>query len=564
MQGALLWAYGLLWTALPAFIVSLFARFFAKTLDALQECQPTIELRKHAIASFWSGNRAKLVCRLFSKKDRYTRTQDIQQKSTAKLTLLLDYGSHWFPLTDAFHAYRNKHFLIGTCMIVRWAFVLTGPLAAAIISIGNVPSTIPMEVSYSTFFDDVRNESSSRSSLDSASAILINGGSPYPWTTNTTSVVPFFASSGSTGNLTATTRTYSASLDCTSINIDSLINAGNVTLYDDGLTYTEFHFADRGCSINTSILATPHPPLLSYTGFSQCPLEADQGRLLLMTGNYDPESAYRLSNFSLISCIPFFWKATSQVSVVSGDNNLGQAGRITEIITNSSTIERFWPQFWNFWMYEIPQYKVIDPAQSIDSDDFGKLVYNYAMQSNSKADFVQAMNTSFSTLFAIFATTSTYSPMAQITTSTGTLSRPVNRLFVVLVPATVVTIVMAISLIVSIWIAIYSHINRPILQEHLKSILGHAILLEGNEGVQNFIKVAQEGAEMQATKCATKKPRQETEREVVDECDLVKYVKETPSLREWNCWVEDDGKLWLKQPDPVVNNPNTAVPKKCN
>jgi hypothetical protein len=128
-----------------------------------------------------------------------------------------------------------------------------------------------------------------------------------------------------------------------------------------------------------------------------------------MAGDYDPSSTYLLrSNFSLISCIPYFWGSTSRVSVPSGDT-LEESGQITDIVTNTSSVMRIWPDFWELWIYQIPEYRIENPTIPSDADDFGMLAYNYAKRPNGAADLAQSSNTTFSVLFAAFATTSTYS-----------------------------------------------------------------------------------------------------------------------------------------------------------
>lgn len=146
IHGALLWAYSLLWTFLPAFVVSMCGAFFSTTLQALEDCQPTIELRKHTNSSrkTCSYDASNAGCIL--PWCRKATSPEAPKKSTAKLTVLLDYGGEWLPLVDTFHAFRNKHFLIGLCMMVKWSFAAIGPLASAIISIGNVPSSINIKV----------------------------------------------------------------------------------------------------------------------------------------------------------------------------------------------------------------------------------------------------------------------------------------------------------------------------------------------------------------------------------------------------------------------------------
>jgi hypothetical protein len=549
IHGAFLWTYALLWTFLPTFVVSMCGKLFSKTLQVLEECQPTIELRKYSThstnPSSGNGDKAGLTLLPSCQKDvGSNRRQEVSKKSTAKLTVLLDYGNYWFPLIDTFYAFRNKHFIIGVCMIIKWSFVGIGPLASGIISVGNVASSTDIKVTSSTFFDDWKNQTSSRAAFEAASSMLLNGGGSLPWTTNTSSVVPFYAQSNVSGNLTAETGVYSASLDCRTVDVDSLIRAGNITqeVHVD-VNITTFSFTDRECSVDLGIVVSQSTSLYSKTSFAPCHFEDDQARLAFLTGQYDERSSeFQLSNFSLISCIPSFWNTTSRVSVVSGVDTPSKYGQITNIHPMSPP-KRFWPQLWHLWMSSIPGYSIHDPTLATDSDDFGRVAYGYATQSAGAemVDFVKSVNTTFSVLYAAFATTSTYSPLPENHTFMGTLARPQNRLFVVFYPAIIVTSVMAIAVMVTVWLAIYAYSNRLILGQHLDLILGHAILLEGNKGVGKFINAVKEDAGENA--------------------DLVQHAKEVPDLNGWHCWVGDEGKLHMEKPEPEpvaskINQPN--------
>lgn len=517
----ILWAMSLLWTFIPAFVVSMCGKLFGETLTSLEECQPTIELRQ-------------------------------QGNSTAKHSILLDYGSYKWPFVDSYHALRNKHFLICICTVVKWFFAFVGPLASAIISIASVPATKSVQVTTNTFFDDWKDQSSTRPALEIASAVLLNSGSPYAWSTKMYSVVPFVTNTETAGNLTAKTGTYSATLDCVPIDVDSLLSAGNITL--GSYNSTDFNFVDRGCAVSPWINITPDPPLYSETFYENCPYAAGQVRLVLMTGKYDDSSPFQLGNFSLISCIPQFWNSTSKVTVLSGSN-----GQILDVVPDTPA-QSWWPEFATSWLWNIPSYRIQDAKQTLDADNFGYIAYNLAKSSNGTNDFVQAMNATFSAVFAIFATLSTYSESTTSQTLPATLSQPGNRLFVVSLQATIVTIVMALSLVVTLWVVIFAHQHKNILKEHSDLILGHAILLEGNKGVSTFITKTKEDFGKQvdvANKAKTGKKgwKAMTKADidlVVKDGDLVKYAEDAESLNGWNCGVDGEGKLWMTKPVPAT------------
>ncbi|PMD32006.1 hypothetical protein L207DRAFT_572310 [Hyaloscypha variabilis F] len=543
-----LWGLSLFWTFIPSLIVSLCGALFAATLQALQDCQPTIELSKPA-------------------------SHTVQETSKAKLSILLDYRRYWFPFTDSCHAFRNKHFIISACMVIKWLFVAIGPLASSIISVGNIPSSKSVQVTITKGLDDSTNGSwwsSTRPSFDSTSAILLNNASTLSWSTKIYSVNPFSTESDIAGNLTADTTTYSATLDCAPIDANFLLSVGNVTKDSSDTVY--FNFVDRGCEIIASINgfdASYDGYVYSSTSYFNCPYEVNRARLILMTGIYDASSLYLFENFSITSCLPNFWRSRSRVSALWGANTLGDPGRIINIVPDISTVERWWPQFWQAWMVRIPQYQVSDPQNELVEDMFGFIAYSYAKTPNTAIDFVQAMNDTFSVLFATFATSTVYTPLAESISSTGTLSQPGNRLFVVFLPASMVTFVMALSFLATIWIAVYAYQHRLIIKEHVDLILGHAILLDGNDGVSTFIDTVKAGFERQARDAIAAAYAKKAQKfgtvsslavdleveNAVKKGDLVRYVEDFENLKDWDCWVERNGRLRIRAPQLALSSP---------
>jgi len=132
-----------------------------------------------------------------------------------------------------------------------------------------------------------------------------------------------------------------------------------------------------------------------------------------------------------------------------------------------------------------------------------------------------------------------------------------------------VTFVMALSFLATIWIAVYAYQHRLIIKEHVDLILGHAILLDGNDGVSSFIETAKAGFERQARDAiaaAYAKKAQKFEdpsslavdlevKNAVRKSDLVRYVEDFENLKDWDCWVERDGRLRIRAPQPAVNSP---------
>ena len=567
----LLWIYSLLWTFIPAFIVTMCGNLFGVALQALKDTQPMIELRRQGSAS---GRHPSIYGRIAGCLSPFWKTSTLPRTNeTAKAdhTILLDYSRDWFPFVDSYHAFGNKHYLSSACTVVKWFFAAIGPLAAAIISVGNVSLTKGIEVTTSTYFNAYKNESSTRLAFDSASAVLLNNAIPRPWSTELYSVTPFSAQSDVPGNLTADADTFSGTLDCASIDIDSLISAGNITRdYQNDTTFT---FVDRECTASPIINVTPIPPQYAVTNYQACSYASQEMRFILITGNYDPTSEYLLSNASVISCVPYFLNLTSRVSVLVGANGFETTGHILNVVPNLVTATRWWPSFVHKWMSDIPNLWVNDPDQPFDADNFGYITYQYAMNSNGTINLAQAMNHTFSVLFASFATLSTYDALPESITSTGMLSRPVNRLFVVFLPAIIVTVVVALSFLVTIWIAVHAYRCRETLKEHTDLILGHAVLLKENGGVNDYIDAVRADLRTQAEKAAeavrdkqARKAGKDASPESPESTalraehlllhgDLVQFAEENSKLRKWKCSVDDKGKFRMEK---LINSDNSS------
>jgi cell division septum initiation protein DivIVA len=80
--------------------------------------------------------------------------------------------------------------------------------------------------------------------------------------------------------------------------------------------------------------------------------------------------------------------------------------------------------------------------------------------------------------------------------------------------------------------------------------MGHAILLEENEGVSDFIEAVREDVKNHAkaatAKDASKEVKKNVERAAAENGDFVKYAESAPNLSQWNCWVGEDGKLRMQ------------------
>lgn len=558
IHSALLWTYALLWTWFPAFAMGLYSSFYAAMVNCIKATQPMMELMRPA-----GREKACVTCKkVHGRNDLPCFTTDFclnkrpkKARSTAKLTLLLDYNT--CPIINSVQALAHRHFLVAVCMLIQVLLTLMSGLSAAILSVASVPVNSTIAITFNSYFDDwnLSTTTSTRPAFDIASANLINGGLPFSWTTQNYSILPFYPAAGSaSGNLTGDTLAYSSSLDCSSFAADDLIKEGAVTLTGgtpdsaaNGSITVNFNFTDRGCSIDQWVLVYPSdaaPQMYGQTwAVTECPLDANPGRLGIITGVYVKSAPFLLANFTLLSCIPSFWNSTASVTVSSNGNGSSEVTGLSV-----STAVRWWPEFWDFWLNNIPYYRLYDPAQLSSMDSLAYLAYNYAVKQNATYPFdTELISASFqivySAVFAAFASASVYSPSPQTNTSLGTLLRLQNRLFVVSTPAIAIIVIVGVALLTTIWVAVYVTRNREILAQaqSLDLILGNAILVDGSDTISKYIEEIKSEVGHKLQNSAT-----------LENSDLVEYAKKTPALSEWECWLDKDGKLQLRRPEAVT------------
>jgi hypothetical protein len=132
-----------------------------------------------------------------------------------------------------------------------------------------------------------------------------------------------------------------------------------------------------------------------------------------------------------------------------------------------------------------------------------------------------------------------------------------------------VTFVMTLSFLATIWIAVYAYKHRLIIKEHVDLILGHAILLDGNDGVSSFIDTMKAGFEKQARDAIAAANAKNAEKfgtpsslavdlevkKAVRKGDLVRYVEDFEDLKDWDFWMERDGRLRIRAPQPALSSP---------
>jgi len=181
---------------------------------------------------------------------------------TTECSLFLDYSSY-VPFQNAYEAFRNKHWVLGICMLISTALSPSlASLSAAVLTTASVQSnsTIPLTANY--FFNDsvMVSNTSLHPAFDIVSATRIYGGNPPPWTTETYAFLPFTSASNSaSGNITAENMGYSVQLDYAIIAPDSY-QAVTSAVTETALEI-QLSFDDRDCINTPSLRVLPGTPM---------------------------------------------------------------------------------------------------------------------------------------------------------------------------------------------------------------------------------------------------------------------------------------------------------------
>ena len=544
----LFWGYSILWTTLPAIVIAFYAKFYGAMVDKLKNSQPMMELLhppppQRAGPGFWK--------RLLHRNKPATGDGEKPPKrSTVKRTLLLDYHTY-LPGVDSWHAFRNGHYLVSACMLISILFLPSSSIGAAIFSTATVTINSPVTIAFTSVFDGFQpTKKSAMSSFDAASATLVGGASPAPWTTLKYALTPFSISPGTQarlGNMTANTLLYYSALNCVNIGDHDpslVVSAGGSTGSGNFVT-VNYTFTDRGCPVTQIQMVTPFPFLAQAWVEPHCSPSAvdapDHVRIGLIAGQYDESSATGLANTTLLSCIPSFWSANATVTTAAANSGTSRPGQQLDFTLPSSTAAAaLQPLFWQRWLEDIPNYKTTDPGAEYNMNLLAAIAYNLAAARDAGNPFNSTLLLStfpdaFNAVVAAFVAKWAYKDAAT-QLRPGIFSAVETRLFVMPATAAAVLAILSLALLSTIWTWIYVVRNTNVLERGVKLMLGHAMLLQGSPDVAEYIEVVKRSAS--------------SRNDMLERSDLVEYAKMQPRLRECGCWMDTtDGTIRIQRPD---------------
>ncbi|PVH78370.1 hypothetical protein DL98DRAFT_656240 [Cadophora sp. DSE1049] len=500
-----LWSQGILYTTLPAFLMTLYIMMVSSSVTSFVELQPFLDLAR-------------------------------SNGGPAKTTVMLDYRT--YPILYSFVvAFRNKHTMLGVYMLLSVLLtVAVVPLTAFLFTDGsfNFESVVPVTIA--TAFDEtsVLAIPDLRLIMDFASAFRIYNGHAPPWTDGEYAFPKIVAAKlpplGS-GNLTANVTAHSAYIDCriipekeyTVTRVDHI--GGSIPPFT-----LQISSDDCGCVVtnNFNIRHKSLPnlqPNATYmtTWRTSCTLETEYSRLSIMTVLYN-QAVDILTNFSIISCVPSYWQTPGSLTMATPSLSSGSAPTIHSFVKNESDAKAFRPPVVSlFFESSLHTIGSFNPTSDVEANDFGRHILSLAGKYNESSPIApetlsSAVQVLFSSVYSVLLSTTVMQPVSAPVEENTIHTRQRNRLVVVSPVAYIISIILsgvALAIVTMFWYG-----RQPsVLREEPVGILSHAGILVGSDLLEKM-------------KIMKDEPGYNGK--------MVEALKdEYPYLEGWNCKLED-------------------------
>jgi hypothetical protein len=466
-----IWSQGVLYTAFPAFVMTVYRSIWESAVTAFADRQPYVDLKK-------SGGRP------------------------ARTTIMLDYNAAPF-IYGWLIAVQNKHFLLAACklssvVLALLVVPLTSFLFTPISFASNTTFPLSFEIFNSNVLGDYPSYPDLRLPLESAAAMRIQDASRPPWTDGEYAFAKFVPL-GDVGdaNVTLETTAYSAQSDCIYIP-ESQYRKTILTPGDTGIPALSIKITadDRGCQISNFInlsLTPGHPDTIVriWTTMS-CAADAGWSRFSILTALYTDAST-SVTNFSLISCAPSY-RITSGTLVATIDSM--SVPFLRNFTPNPSNSSQFRPDaLWRFFEMGIQELDCFNTASNVDSNEFGRYVYKIASKNNPTSPLlpgtiIDAAQTLFATTFAVFASTALFKATSSLENGTGIRSVQETRLIVVSPIAYIVLSILIIVAILNMSLFFYSR-QESMLYEEPVGLLGISGILHKSDVNELITRLAE-------------------------------------------------------------------------
>jgi hypothetical protein len=442
-----IWTQGILYTAFPAFIMTVYRTMWESAVTAFADRQPYVDLKK-------SGGRSP----------RYT--------------IILDYKARPFFYSWVV-ALRNKHFLLAACLFFSVVLaLLVVPLTSFLFTAASFASNTTFPLSFETSFNsnvlgEYPNYPDLRLTLDSAAAMHILDARRPPWTDGEYAFAKFVPRVDiGDGTVTLETTAYSAHSNCIYIP-ESQYRKTILTPNETGIPALSIGITadDRGCQILSFInlpLTPEHPDtLLRIWPTITCDSDAGWSRFSILAAHYT-DAPISVTNFSLISCAPSY-RITPGTLVATTDSI--SAPLLRSFTPHPSNTSQFRPyNIWSFFERGIQEPGCYDPVSNINGNEFGRYVYKIAGKKNPASpllpeEIIEAAQTLFTTTFAVFASAVLFKPVSSPLNGTGVHSVEETRLIVVSPVAHIILGVLVAVAILNISLFFYASQESMLYEE---------------------------------------------------------------------------------------------------
>jgi hypothetical protein len=485
-----IWQQGLLWTALPSALLTLFRFYYDSMVGAFMNEVPFAEL--------YSSN-----------------------GSSIRKSLMLDYRT--YPKIYAwFIAFKNGHWLHGSSMLLGWIVSLfIVPFSARLMAPSYVNLNREIPVSLTTGFDasSINASVNYQPILDSVSAARIYGGDLPPWTDG------FFAFP--TVNLSTVSDTpnvvgvalnveaYSASVDCRDITDYSItrLDAG------DGTATITFSAVDRGCDISVKGgVSGSSETYLKTAPKTNCPDDAGYSRLIMFIGSYDGNAPYLLTNIGFISCMPLYRKTPGYLNITRAISNALSLAFAPD--TGHISDSRF--DSWSSFEEDLQAAQQINPDSPDFTSSLGEVILSYSRLQwpndwISAEHMMSSVSMIFTTTFAVLAATVAYQPAPEATTVSAALTSSENRLHVIPWIAYSFFAIFGVLIFQTILTLRHVRCHRTFLQEEPKGLISSADIVSNSESLSRVVSQAQADREYRGKIC--------------------EYIAGKYDINETKCWV---------------------------
>ncbi|KAF2260343.1 hypothetical protein CC78DRAFT_473148 [Lojkania enalia] len=458
-----IWEQGILYTAFPAFVMTIYRPMWDSAIMAIADRQPYVDL--------------------MSRVGEHPRR-----------TILLDYKAE--PLLYRWAvAIRNHHFLLAACLFssLTLSFAIV-PLTSFLFTMDSAllnatsPLTIDtvLNISGSMSFPINEHRLNLRLALDSAAGMYLQNASSLPWTDGSYAF-PAISSHTDTGNGNFSLESFATGLDAGCRVLSHSEYEKEVRpLPGSGGYLVEIHGNDRGCAINHALdirtgFWSPDVSLNSwYT--PTCSAESGLSRISLMAAAYNKHSQ-EVQNFTLISCRTSYFNTSGRLKTMPKAGS--KTPLIVEFIQDSSSRTHdqwdFGPVRTYFEM-QVNSYGCFDTETRVTGNEIAKYIYRLSSQMNpmeplSSGGLASATRRLLQSTYAIFAAATLFQPLDIPLTGYGTFTVEEKRLFVVEPVGYIILAVLSITAILNVWIFFYNARHKSILGEEPYGLLSAAGIL---------------------------------------------------------------------------------------